>query len=71
VGRSYAGQQVLVRFDPGDRNFVFYPNPANSQASAQEIGRKPARGLEIADFFEVPVAALNPIPPQIPLPLAW
>jgi transposase InsO family protein len=46
VGRAYARQQVLVRFDPLDRHFVFFllADPET------EIGRRPARNLDIADL---------------------
>ena len=44
VGRAYARQQVLVRFDPADRHFVFYT------VDEVEIGRRPARNLDLADL---------------------
>lgn len=46
VGRAYARQQVLVRFDPLDRHYVFFL-PSNPET---EIGRMPARNLDIADL---------------------
>jgi transposase InsO family protein len=46
VGRAYARQQVLVRFDPLDRHYVFFL-PSDLET---EIGRKPARKLDIADL---------------------
>ncbi len=45
VGRAYARQQVLVRFDSTDRHFVFY-----SVGDEMEIGRRPARNLDVADL---------------------
>jgi transposase InsO family protein len=44
VGRAYARQSVLVRFDPTDRHFVFY-HPDTPQT---KIRRRPARGLDAA-----------------------
>lgn len=46
VGRLYARRQVLVRFDPADRHFVFY----DADDPQQEIGRRPARDLDVADL---------------------
>lgn len=46
VGRAYARQQVLVRFDPVDRHYVFFL-PADPET---EIGRRPARNLDLADL---------------------
>lgn len=67
VGRLYAGQQVLVRFDPIDRHFVFY-DPSDPD---QEIGRRPARDLAVADLtgLETWPEALGP--QQLPLPLLF
>ena len=46
VGRRYAGQQVLVRFDAHQRQFVFF---ARSEPE-REIGRRAARNLEVSDL---------------------
>jgi len=46
VGRAYARRYVLVRFDPADRHFVFY----DVDSPEREIGRRPARSLEVADL---------------------
>ncbi len=46
VGRPYARQQVLVKFDPADRNFVFY-DVADPE---KEIGRRLAKNLDISDL---------------------
>lgn len=64
VGRAYAGRQVLVRFDPADRNFVFF----DAQEPDTEIGRRPARGLEVADLTGLEMWPAGPGPQQLPLP---
>lgn len=46
VGRDYARQYVTVRFDPLDRHFVFFLQ----DYPETEIGRRPARNLDIADL---------------------
>jgi hypothetical protein len=45
VGRAYAGQDIHVRFDPADRHFVFLAGQPE-----QEVGRRPARGLDVEDL---------------------
>jgi len=62
VGRAYAGQTVQVKFDPQDRHFVFY------DATGNEVKRRPAKGLGLADL-----TGLAPWPDglgiqQLPLP---
>ena len=46
VGRAFARQQVLVRFDPLDRHFVFF----DLDQPQIEIGRRPARNLDVPDL---------------------
>ncbi len=65
VGRPYARHQVLVRFDPADRHFVFY----DANSPEEEIGRQPARGLDIADLTGLEAWPIGPGPQQLPLPL--
>lgn len=65
VGRAYARQQVLVRFDPRDRHFVFFL-PANPE---REIGRRPARKLEMADLTGIDAWPIGLGSQQLPLPL--
>lgn len=65
VGRTHARNQVLVRFDPDDRHFVFY----DAESPTDEIGRRPARDLDVPDL-----TGLAPWPAglglqQLPLPL--
>ncbi len=71
VGRPYAGQQVWVRFDPHDRHFVFYEVNPETPTPGEEIGRRPARSLEVADLLTLAEPPLAPIPLQLPLPIVW
>jgi transposase InsO family protein len=71
LSRKLAGQQVLVRFDPTDRHFVFFTLDVRTQAPIQEIGRKPARGVEQADLRMRSERPLIQPPLQLPLPLRW
>lgn len=64
VGRAYAGRQVLVRFDPTDRHFVFF-DPAHPD---QALGRRPARDLELAVLTGLAVWPEALLPQQLPLP---
>jgi hypothetical protein len=63
VGRAYAQQEILIRFDPADRHFVFY-HPVQPEA---EIGRRPARNLEVEDLTGLatwpPLILSTPGPP--------
>ena len=65
VGRAWAGRAVRVRFDPADRHFVFY----DVRAPEPEIGRRPARGLEVTDLTGVAMWPVGLGPQQLPLPL--
>ena len=65
VGRIYANQYVHVRFDPTDRHFVFY---ATDKLEA-EIGRRPARGLEVSDITGLEVWPIGLGTQQLRLPL--
>lgn len=64
VGRAYAHQLVLVRFDPADRHFVFY-HPDQPET---EIGRQPARNLEVEDLTGLATWPEGLLPQQLPLP---
>jgi transposase InsO family protein len=68
VGRFYAGQQVLVRFDPTDRHFVFY-DP--DDPDKEELGRRPARDLGVADLTGLAKWPEGLGPQQLPLPLIF
>ena len=65
VGRAYARQQVLVRFDPRDRHFVFFL-PGDPE---REIGRRPARNLDIADLTGIDAWPMGVGSQQLLLPL--
>jgi transposase InsO family protein len=65
VGRRYAQHEILVRFDPNDRYFVFF----DSQSPEQEIGRRPARGLEVEDITGLATSPDGLLPQQLSLPL--
>lgn len=67
VGRLYARRQVLVRFDPADRHFVF----ADTDDPQKEIGRRPARGLDVADLTGLAVWPQGLGTQQLPLPLIF
>jgi len=75
VGRAYARQQVVVRYDPTDHHFVFYLPDAGQddpdQESLQEIGRRPARNLEVEDLTGLATWPDGLLPQQLPLPLCF
>lgn len=52
IGRKFALQVVLVRFDPLDRHFVVFDQ------HEQEIARSPAQHLSFDDLFALPNPAL-------------
>jgi len=64
VGRAYAYQEVLIRFDPVDRHFVFY-DPLQPDT---ELGRRPARHLEVEDLTGLATWPEGLLPQQLPLP---
>lgn len=73
VGRAYAGQEVWIRFDSAVRHFVFYlPAPElDDQQDLQEIGRRPARHLEVEDLTGLAPWPAGLVPQQLPLPLCF
>ena len=75
VGRAYAQQDVGVRFDPADRHFVFYwPKPEQvdqAQDALQEVGRRPARNLDVEDLTGLATWPDGLLPQQLPLPLCF
>ena len=75
VGKAYARQEVVVCFDPTDRCFVFYPSyPQQNdldQEDLQEIGRRPARNLEVEDLTGLATWPTGLVPQQLPLPLCF
>ena len=65
VGRKYARRQVLVKFDPADRHFVF----CDADKPEHEIRRRPARNLEFEDLTGLAAWPVGLVPQQLPLPL--
>jgi transposase len=65
VGRSYAGREVTVRFDPTDRHFVF----SEAKASEKTIRRLPPKGLNVGDLTGLETWPTGLGPQQLPLPL--
>jgi len=65
VGRTYAQQYILIRFDPTDRHFVFY----DPDQPDDEITRRPARNLEVEDLTGLASWPQDLRPQQLPLPL--
>lgn len=72
VGRAYARKQIWIRFDPVDRNFVFYrPESMHSETEPEclrEVGRRPARNLEVEDLTGLATWPASLVPQQLPLP---
>lgn len=64
VGRAYARQKILVRFDPTDRSFVFY-KPEQPEC---EIRRRPAKRLGVDDLTGIIALPSGTVPQQLPLP---
>lgn len=64
VGRTWAASEVLVRFDPTDRHFVFY----DLKAPEKVIGRRPTRHLEGEDLTGFATFPQGLLPQQLPLP---
>ena len=64
VGRTWSAAEVLVRFDPADRHFVFY----DPKLPEKEIGRRPARHLELEDLIGLVTFPQGLLPQQLPLP---
>jgi len=67
VGKAFTHQQILVRFDPSDRHFVF----SSVDAPDEEIGRQPARNWEMEDLTGLATWPVELGPQQLPLPLEF
>lgn len=66
VGRAWAGQSLLVRFDPRQRKWVFY---REAEGGEQEIARRPAKGLDVETLTGLKPETLSlPVPVQLTLP---
>ena len=64
IGRKHGSREVLVRFDPADRHFVFY----DAAEPQRLLARRPARGLEVADILDIAPWPAGPGIQQLPLP---
>ena len=75
VGQDYAHQQVVVRFDPTDRSFVFYlPSSPRDDLDLEhlpEIARRPARDIETEHLTGLTTWPDGLVPQQLPLPLCF
>ena len=59
IGRAYARRQVLVRFDPTDRHFVFLdPESLNQAEEIGQMAKSLTGGISIALFVGIPLLAL-------------
>ena len=67
VGRSHARQHILVCFDLTDRHFVFY----DVDDPETEIGRRPAKDLDVADLTGLAMWPQGLGVQQLPLPLVF
>ena len=65
VGRAHAGHEVVVRFDPTTRRFVF----SEASVASSIIRQLPAKGLEISDLTGLAAWPTGPGAQQLPLPL--
>jgi hypothetical protein len=67
VQAAYAHCQVLVCFDPTQRQFVIF----EATPPYREIRSRPARGLGIAELTGITTYTGDAVPQQLPLPLVW
>ncbi|MEW5956341.1 MAG: hypothetical protein AB1801_01360 [Chloroflexota bacterium] len=65
VSRTYANRPISIRFDPADRQLVFF----EPDQPDQEICRRPTRGLEVEDLTGLALWPADLGPQQLPLPL--
>lgn len=66
VGRAFARKTVLVRFDPEDRNFVFFDTTESGEET--EIKRCPARDLDTPHILGLELLPDGIGPQQLLLP---
>jgi len=64
---AYAHDQVLVCFDPTQRQFVV----CEAVPPYREIRSRPARGLGVAELTGIATYTGDAVPQQLPLPLLW
>jgi hypothetical protein len=69
VGRSHARKLVTIRFDPQQRELVFYEGKEAGHTQEQELKRHRIMGSEVADLMGYSMTVLGPGPQQLPLPL--
>lgn len=69
VGREFARKTVLVRFDPADRNFVFFDTDESGEEI--EVNRCLARDLDTPPILGLDLLPLGIGPQQLPLPLPY
>jgi len=65
VGRAYARREVIVRFDPTNRHFVF----SEASAASSIIRQLPAKGLEVSNLTGLAAWPTGPGAQQLFLPL--
>jgi hypothetical protein len=65
VSRTYANRPISIRFEPADRQLVFF----EPDQPDQEICRRPARALEVEDLTGLALWPIDLGPQQLPLPL--
>ena len=65
VSQAHTYRQIVIRFDPADRHFVFY----DGAELEQEIVRRPAKGLTIEALTGLALWPEQLGPQQLPLPL--
>ena len=54
-----------------DRHFVFYLPTSDEYDAPQEIGRRPARYLELEDITGLAIWPADLLPQQLPLPFIF
>jgi hypothetical protein len=67
IGVGHARRNVLVRFDPADRHFVFL----DSEDTDEEIRRLPAKTLDVEDLTGLAEWPIGLGLQQLPLPLCF
>ena len=68
VGRPHARKLVSIRFDPQQRELVFYAKNEVGETQEQELQRHSILGCEVADLMGYSMPDLGPGPQQLPLP---
>jgi hypothetical protein len=71
VGRENARKLVTIRYDPPQRELVFFTQPEGTGKDGLEIKRHAIRDCSLADLVGFTDPALAPGPQQLPLPIDW